>query len=119
MGLNAPLLTAVFRPHGHAMGTQFQRGTLGMPRSPARLARRAALGCAAMQHLRQHMYALACGSRPGSQHVNLTAWREGAEVVLDQPANCQQISQRPPRVNHVEVDVGAIDGDDAGDLVAV
>ena len=47
-------------------------------------------------------------SHPGSQHVDLTARRERVEAVLDQPANRQQASQRPPRVDHVEVDAGAI-----------
>src|SRR5579863_7266002 len=58
-------------------------------------------------------------SHPGSQHVDLTARRERVEAVLDQPANRQQASQRPPRVDHVEVDVGAIAGDDIVEVLLV
>jgi hypothetical protein len=42
-----------------------------------------------------------------SQHVDLAAMRGRVEAVLDQSANRQQASQRPPRADHVEVDVGA------------
>src|SRR5579862_2723496 len=58
-------------------------------------------------------------SHPGSQHMDLTARRERVEAVLDQPANPQQASQRPPRPDHVEVDVGAIAGDDVGEVLLV
>jgi hypothetical protein len=46
-------------------------------------------------------------SHPGPQHVELAAWRGRVEAVLDQPTDRQQASQRPPRADHVEVDVGA------------
>ena len=58
-------------------------------------------------------------SHPGSQHVDLTARRERVEAVLDQPANPQQASQRPPRADHVEVDVGAVAGDDVAEVLLV
>ena len=40
-------------------------------------------------------------SHPGSEHVDLAAWRERVEAVLHQPANPQQASQRPPRADQV------------------
>jgi hypothetical protein len=39
--------------------------------------------------------------------------------VLDQPADRPQASQRPPRADHVEVDVGAVAGDDVAQVVPV
>ena len=51
-------------------------------------------------------------AHPGSQHVELAAWRGRVEAVLDQPADHPQASQRPPRADHVEVDVSAVAGDD-------
>jgi hypothetical protein len=39
--------------------------------------------------------------------------------VLDQPADRQQASQRPPRADHVEVDVGAVAGDDVAEVLLV
>src|SRR6266576_3049288 len=51
-------------------------------------------------------------SHPGSQHVDLAARQERVEAVLDQPTDGQQASQRPPPADHVEVDVGAVAGDD-------
>ncbi len=58
-------------------------------------------------------------SQPGSQHVDLAAWRGRVEAVLDQPADRQQASQRPPRADHVEVDVGAVAGDDVAKVLLV
>jgi hypothetical protein len=37
--------------------------------------------------------------------------------VLDQPAGRLQASQRPPRADHVEVDVGAVAGDDVAKVL--
>ena len=48
-------------------------------------------------------------SRPGSQHCDLG---RRVEAVLDQPAHGQQALHRPPGADHVEVDVGAVPGDD-------
>jgi hypothetical protein len=39
--------------------------------------------------------------------------------VLDQPAGRLQAPQRPPRADHVEVDVGAVAGDDVGKVLLV
>ena len=39
--------------------------------------------------------------------------------MLDQPADRQQASQRPPRADHVEVDVGAVAGDDVAKVLLV
>ena len=39
--------------------------------------------------------------------------------MLDQPADRQQASQRPPRADHVEVDVGAVAGDDVAKMLLV
>src|SRR6202035_4958855 len=60
-------------------------------------------------------------SQPGSQHVELAAWRGWVEAVLDQPAGRLQASQRPPRADHVkvEVDVGAVAGDDVAQVLLV
>src|SRR5207248_5411239 len=58
-------------------------------------------------------------SQPGSQHVELAAWRGWVEAVLDQPAGRLQASQRPPRADHVEVDVGAVAGDDVAKVLLV
>src|SRR6266536_1659263 len=58
-------------------------------------------------------------SHPGSQHVELAAWRGRVEAVLDQPADRPQASQRPPRTDHVEVDVGAVAGDDVAKVLLV
>src|ERR1700704_4543611 len=58
-------------------------------------------------------------SHPGSQHVDLTARRGRVEAVLDQPANPQQASQRPPRADHIEVDVGAVAGGDVAEVLLV
>src|SRR4029077_10556248 len=57
--------------------------------------------------------------QPGSQHVDLAAWRGRIEAVLDQPADGQQASQRPPRADHVEVDVGAVAGNDVAKVLPV
>src|SRR5262245_4769820 len=63
--------------------------------------------------LREGSSRQACaGSEPGSQHVDLAAWRGRVEAVLDQPADRQQASQRPARADRVEVDVGAVASDD-------
>src|SRR5215212_7205490 len=51
-------------------------------------------------------------SHHGSQHVELGSWRGRVEAVLDQPAGRHETSPRPPRADHVEVDVGAVSGDD-------
>jgi hypothetical protein len=37
--------------------------------------------------------------------------------VLDQPAGRQQASQRPPRADHAKVDVGAVAGDNVGEVI--
>ncbi len=58
-------------------------------------------------------------SHPGSQHVDLAAWRGRVEAVLDQPADGQQAPQRPPRADHVEVDVGAVAGHDVAEVLLV
>src|SRR6266481_2549277 len=58
-------------------------------------------------------------SQRGSQHVDLAAWRGRVEAVLDQPADRPQASQRPPRADHVEVDVGAVAGDDVAKVLLV
>ena len=39
--------------------------------------------------------------------------------MLDQPADRPQASQRPPRADHVEVDVGAVAGDDVAKVLLV
>ena len=53
-------------------------------------------------------------SQPGSQHGDLGP---RVEAVLDQPADRPQASQRPPRADHVEVDVGALAGDDVAKVL--
>ena len=58
-------------------------------------------------------------SHPGSQHVDLAAWRERVEAVLDQPPGRPQASQRPPRTDHVEVDIGAVAGEDVAKVLIV
>src|SRR6185312_11475610 len=58
-------------------------------------------------------------SQLGSQHVELAAWRGRVEAVVDQPADRLQASQRPPRADHVEVDVGAVAGDDVVKVLLV
>src|SRR4029077_19579352 len=58
-------------------------------------------------------------SHLGSQHGELAAWRGRVEAVLDQPAGRPQASQRPPRADHVEVDVGAVAGDDVAQVLLV
>jgi len=39
--------------------------------------------------------------------------------VLGQPAGRLQAAQRPPRADHVEVDVGAVAGDDGAEVLLV
>ena len=39
--------------------------------------------------------------------------------MLDQPADRPQASQRPPGADHVEVDVGAVAGDDVAEMLRV
>ena len=39
--------------------------------------------------------------------------------MLDQPADVQQASQRPPRADEVAVDVGAVAGDDVAEVLRV
>src|SRR5439155_2220583 len=58
-------------------------------------------------------------SQLGSQHVELASWRGWVEAMLDQPAGRLQASQRPPRADHVEVDVGAVAGDDVAKVLLV
>src|SRR5690348_18434505 len=58
-------------------------------------------------------------SQPGSQHVELAAWRGRVEAVLDQPTGRLQASRRPPGADHVEVDVGAVAGDDVAKVLLV
>src|SRR5438094_10528511 len=58
-------------------------------------------------------------SQPGSQHVELAAWQGWVEAVLDQPAGRHQASPRPPRADHVEIDVGAVAGDDVAKVLLV
>src|SRR3984893_9492953 len=58
-------------------------------------------------------------SQPGSQHVELAAWRGWVEAVLDQPAGRHQASPRPPRAHHVEIDVSAVAGDDVAKVLLV
>jgi hypothetical protein len=41
------------------------------------------------------------------------------KAVLDQLAGRQQASQRPPRADHVEVDVGAVAGGDVAKVLLV
>src|SRR5215212_3600154 len=51
-------------------------------------------------------------SHHGSQHVELGSWRGRVEAVLDKPAGRHETPPRPPRADHVEVDVGAVSGDE-------
>ena len=39
--------------------------------------------------------------------------------MLDQPADRQQASHRPPRSDHIEVDIGAIAGEDIPKVLLV
>jgi len=55
-------------------------------------------------------------SQPGSEHGDLGP---RIEAVLDQPTDPPQASQRPPRADHVEVDVGAVAGDDVAKVLLV
>src|SRR5438093_8341059 len=64
-------------------------------------------------------YRARAASHAGSQHVDLATRRKRVETVLDQPANRQQASQRPPRADHVEVDVGAVASDDVVKVLLV
>src|ERR1700733_2642446 len=50
--------------------------------------------------------------QPGSQHGDLGELVRRAVAVLGQPADVSQASQRPPCVDEVAVDVGAVAGDD-------
>jgi hypothetical protein len=56
-------------------------------------------------------------SHHGPQHVELGSSRGRVEAVLDQPAGRHQTPPRPPRADHVEVDVGAISGDEIGKVL--
>src|SRR3954452_21903960 len=58
-------------------------------------------------------------SHPGSQHVDLAPGRGWVEAVLSQPADGDQASPRPPRADHVEVDVGAVAGDEVAKVLLV
>jgi len=58
-------------------------------------------------------------SQPGSQHVELAAWRGWVEAVLDQRAGRHQASPRRPRADHVEVDVSAVAGDAVAKVLLV
>src|SRR3954451_8191231 len=58
-------------------------------------------------------------SHPGPQHVELAAWRGRVEAGGDPPTDRQQASQRPPRADHVEVNVGAVAGDDVAEVLLV
>src|SRR5205823_11049671 len=60
-----------------------------------------------------------CCSQLGSQHGELAAWQRRVEAVLDQPAGRSQASQRPPRADHVEIDVGAVAGDEVAKVLLV
>jgi hypothetical protein len=55
----------------------------------------------------------------GSQHVDLVSRSQWVEAVLDQLADRPQASQRPPRADHVEVDVGTVAGDDVAKVLLV
>ena len=67
-------------------------------------------GCAG--GVRQTARADRAASDLGSQHVELAARRGRVEAMLDQPAGCHQASPRPPGADHLEVDLGAVAGDD-------
>src|SRR5215213_9887889 len=56
-------------------------------------------------------------SHPGSQDIDLASGGEGVEAVLDQPADAQQASERPPCPDHAEVDVGAVAADDVSKVL--
>src|SRR5215467_15742508 len=58
-------------------------------------------------------------SQPGSQHGDLGILLGRAVAVLDQPADPKQASQRPPGADEVEVDVGAVAGDDVAKVLLV
>ena len=58
-------------------------------------------------------------SQPGSQHGDLGELLRRAVAVLGQPADVGQASQRPPCVDEVAVDVGAVAGDDVAEVLLV
>src|SRR2546430_9105223 len=57
--------------------------------------------------------------QPGSQHGDLGELVRRAVAVLGQPADVSQASQRPPCVDEVAVDVGAVAGDDVAKVLLV
>ena len=63
--------------------------------------------------------AACAASQPGSQHVDLGELFRRAVAVLGQPADISQASQRPPCADHVEVDAGAVAGDDVAKVLLV
>src|SRR4051794_567446 len=58
-------------------------------------------------------------SQPRSQHGDLGIPLGRAVAVLDQPAHVGQAAQRPPRADEVEVDDGAVAGDDVAEVFRV
>src|SRR6185437_7093847 len=58
-------------------------------------------------------------SQPGSQHGDLGELVRRAVAVLGQPADVSQASQRPPCVDEVAVDVGAVAGEDVAEVLLV
>src|SRR5439155_1884871 len=60
-----------------------------------------------------------CISPPRSQHGDLGELLRRAVAVLGQPPDRDQASKRPPCANHVEVDVGAVAGDDVVEVFLV
>ena len=58
-------------------------------------------------------------SERGSQHGDLRHLLGRAVPVLDQPADVEQASQRPPRSDEVPVDVCAVAGDDVAEALLV
>jgi len=57
--------------------------------------------------------------RLGPQQGDLGILLGRTVAVLDQPAGRQQATQRPPPADHVEVDVGAVAGDDVAEVLGV
>ena len=58
-------------------------------------------------------------SQLGSQHGELATWPGRVEAVLDQPSARYQTSQRPPRADYIEVDIGAVPCDDVAKVLLV
>lgn len=55
----------------------------------------------------------------GAIYRNLGHLLEGAEAVLDQPADPEQASQRPPCADQLDVDLGAVAGENVVQVLLV